>query len=189
MRPWRLSDVRVPMADGVSLSTDVVLPAAMGAWPAILIRTPYSKVSDRILEWAGFFADHGYAVVAQDVRGRADSDGDWEPWINEFDDGYATVEWIADQPWCTGKVGTLGGSYEGWVQWAAASRHPPHLAAMVTSGSPGRWFRDWPYRFGAFFASDYYEWLNLHGSPGSPAVPVPELGVVPEPPQPAHAGR
>ena len=55
----------------------------------------------------------------------------------------------------------LGGSYEGWVQWAAASRHPAHLAAMVTSGSPGRWFRDWPYRFGAFFASDYLEWLNL----------------------------
>ena len=162
MTPWRLFGVQVPMADGVSLSTDVVLPAAgAGPWPAILIRTPYSKVNDRILGWADFFADYGYAVVAQDVRGRGDSDGVWEPWINEFDDGHDTVEWIAAQPWCTGKVGMLGGSYEGWVQWAAASRHPAHLAAMVTSGSPGRWFRDWPYRFGAFYASDYLEWLNL----------------------------
>lgn len=161
MTPGRLFGLQVPMADGVSLSTDVVLPSAPGPAPAILVRTPYSKVSERILGWADFFADYGYAVIAQDVRGRGDSDGVWEPWINEFDDGHDAVEWVAAQPWCTGKVGMLGGSYEGWVQWAAASRHPAHLSAMVTSGSPGRWFRDWPYRFGAFFASDYLEWLNL----------------------------
>jgi uncharacterized protein len=171
MTPTRLFDVRVPMADGVTLSTDVVLPATTGSWPAILIRTPYSKVNDRILEWADFFADYGYAVVAQDVRGRGDSGGDWEPWISEFGDGHDAIEWIAAQPWCTGKVGMLGGSYEGWVQWAAATRCPPHLAAMVTSGSPGRWFRDWPYRFGAFFASDYLEWLNR--TAGRVVQPVP----------------
>jgi uncharacterized protein len=171
MTPGRLFDVQVPMADGVSLSTDVVLPGPAGAWPAILIRTPYSKVNDRIIGWADFFADHGYAVVAQDVRGRGDSGGAWEPWINEFDDGRDAVEWIAAQPWCTGQVGMLGGSYEGWVQWAAASRHPAHLAAMVTSGSPGRWFRDWPYRFGAFYASDYLEWLNR--TAGRVVQPVP----------------
>jgi len=169
--PRRLFDVRVPMSDGVSLSTDVVLPGTAGAWPAILIRTPYSKVNDRILDWAEFFADHGYAVVSQDVRGRGDSDGDWEPWVNEFADGHDAVEWVAAQPWCTGKVGMLGGSYEGWVQWATASRHPAHLAAMVTSGSPGRWFRDWPYRFGAFFAADYLEWLNR--TAGRVVQPVP----------------
>lgn len=171
MTPGRLFDLRVPMADGVTLSTDVVLPGTAGSWPAILIRTPYSKVNDRILEWADFFADHGYALVAQDVRGRGDSGGDWEPWINEFGDGHDAIEWIAAQPWCTGKVGTLGGSYEAWVQWAAASRHPAHLAAMVTSGSPGRWFRDWPYRFGAFYASDYLEWLNR--TAGRVVQPVP----------------
>ncbi len=171
MTPGRLFDLRVPMADGVTLSTDVVLPAGTGTFPAILIRTPYSKVNDRILAWAGFFADHGYAVVAQDVRGRGDSDGAWEPWISEFGDGHDAVEWAAAQPWCTGKVGMLGGSYEAWVQWAAASRHPAHLAAMVTSGSPGRWFRDWPYRFGAFYASDYLEWLNR--TAGRVVQPVP----------------
>jgi uncharacterized protein len=177
--PGRLFDQPVPMADGVCLSTDVTLPGTTGAssassaaaWPAILIRTPYSKVNDRILGWADFFADYGYAVVTQDVRGRGDSEGDWEPWINEFGDGHDTVEWIGEQEWCSGKVGMLGGSYEGWVQWAAAARHPAHLAAMVTSGSPGRWFRDWPYRFGAFFASDYLEWLNR--TAGRVVQPVP----------------
>ncbi len=173
MTPGRLFDLQVPMADGVCLSTDVILPGTAGTWPAILIRTPYSKVNDRILDWAGFFADYGYAVVAQDVRGRGDSDGDWEPWIHEFGDGHDTVEWIAAQEWCTGKVGMLGGSYEGWVQWAAAARHPAHLAAMVTSGSPGRWFRDWPYRFGAFFASDYLEWLNRTARRVVQPVPFP----------------
>ena len=171
MTPGRLFDVRVPMADGVTLSTDVVLPATAGSWPAILIRTPYSKVNDRILEWADFFADHGYALVAQDVRGRGDSDGDWDPWSSEFGDGHDAIEWVAAQPWCTGKVGMLGGSYEAWVQWAAASRHPAHLTAMVTSGSPGRWFRDWPYRFGAFYAADYLEWLNR--TAGRVVQPVP----------------
>jgi uncharacterized protein len=173
MTPGRLFDVQVPMTDGVSLSTDVVWPATSSSWPAILIRTPYSKVNDRILGWADFFADYGYAVVTQDVRGRGDSDGVWEPWASEFGDGHDTVEWIAAQPWCTGKVGMLGGSYEGWVQWAAASRHPAHLAAMVTSGSPGRWFRDWPYRFGAFFASDYLEWLNRTARRVVQPVPFP----------------
>lgn len=171
MRPDRLFDLRVPMADGVQLSTDVVLPGTTGTWPAVLIRTPYSKVSDRILSWADYLADFGYAVVAQDVRGRGDSDGSWEPWINEFGDGHDAVEWIAAQPWCTGRVGMLGGSYEAWVQWAAASRQPAHLAAMVTSGSPGRWFRDWPYRFGAFYAADYLEWLNR--TAGRVVQPVP----------------
>jgi len=69
MTPRRLSDVRVPMADGVSLSTHVVLPATTGEWLAILIRTPYSKINGRILSRAGHFADRGYAIVAQNVRG------------------------------------------------------------------------------------------------------------------------
>ena len=171
MTAARLFDVGAPMSDGVELSTDVALPGGEGTWPVVMIRTPYSKASDRILEWADFFAGFGYAVVTQDVRGRGDSAGDWEPWINEFADGHDAVEWAAAQPWCTGRVGMLGGSYEAWVQWAAASRHPRHLAAMVTSGSPGRWFRDWPYRFGAFYAADYLEWLNR--TAGRVVQPVP----------------
>jgi len=55
-------------------------------------------------------------MPSQDVRGRCDSDGEWEPFANEGPDGYDTIEWIARQPWCTGKVGMMGGSYGGYVQ-------------------------------------------------------------------------
>jgi hypothetical protein len=166
------------MSDGVLLANDVTLPSRQGRFPVVMVRTPYSKVNDRILHWADFFSDYGYVFVAQDVRGRGDSDGEWEPWVNEFSDGRDAVEWVAAQPWCNGRVGMLGGSYEGWVQWAAASRHPPHLAAMVTSGSPGRWFRDWPYRFGAFYASDYLEWLNRTAARVVQPFPFPDWAFV-----------
>jgi putative CocE/NonD family hydrolase len=176
----RLFGVGAPMSDGVVLASDVTLPSLHGRFPAVMVRTPYSKVNERILGWAQFFADYGYAFVAQDVRGRGDSDGVWEAWINEFSDGHDAVEWAAAQPWCDGRVGMLGGSYEGWVQWAAATRHPAHLSAMVTSGSPGRWFRDWPYRFGAFYASDYLEWLNRTAARVVQPVPFPDWAFVVE---------
>lgn len=168
------------MSDGIELATDVTLPgpAGAGSYPAVLVRTPYERVNARITGWADFFAGYGYAFVAQDVRGRGDSDGVWEPWVSEFDDGRDAIEWVAAQPWCTGKVGTLGGSYEAWVQWAAATRNPPHLSAMATSGSPGRWFRDWPYRFGAFYASDYLEWLNRTAARLVQSFPFPDWAFV-----------
>lgn len=54
----------------------------------------------------------------------------------------------------------VGSSYMAWVQWTAAALHPSALKAMVATGSPGRWFRYWPFRFGAFLAEDYVEWVN-----------------------------
>ena len=124
---------RVRMRDGVTLATDVYLPARDGVavdgpWPTLLTRTPYDKL--------GFAADgewwarRGYARVMQDVRGRFASEGDFYLLKNEAEDGYDTVEWLAEQPWSTGKVGTVGTSYMGWVQSAAAALNPPHLSAM-----------------------------------------------------------
>ena len=156
----RLFDLGAMMQDGVRLSADIYLPDDEGAAPAILVRTPYDNTRPDFVDWARFFTGHGYAVVLQDTRGRGDSDGVFTPWLDDFDDGYDSVEWVAAQSWCNGKVGMLGGSYMAWVQWTAAARNPPHLAALVTAGSPGRWFRDWPYRFGAFWAEDYVEWVN-----------------------------
>jgi len=79
--------------------------------------------------------------------------------------GHDAVESIAAQPWRTGKVGMLGESYEGRVQWAA--RHPAHLATMLTSRSPGRWSRDWPCRLSSFFAADYPESAQRCSQAGS----------------------
>jgi putative CocE/NonD family hydrolase len=72
----------------------------------------------------------GYAVVVQDVRGRYGSEGIFDPYRREGDDGYDTIEWTAAQPWCTGRVGTSGLSYPGAVQWLMAVEAPPHLACI-----------------------------------------------------------
>ena len=156
----RLFDVSTPMRDGVRLSADVYLPDTTTTAPAILVRTPYDNTRADYISWAQRFTAHGYPLVVQDCRGRGDSDGVFTPWADDFADGYDTVQWVAEQPWCDGQVGMVGGSYMAWVQWTAAALHPPALKAMVAAGSPGRWFRDWPYRWGAFLAEDYVEWVN-----------------------------
>jgi hypothetical protein len=76
------------------------------------------------------FAQHGYAVVVQDTRGRYESEGAWDPFRNEANDGFDTVEWAAGQGWSNGKVGMHGGSYLGHVQWQAATMAPPHLTTI-----------------------------------------------------------
>src|SRR5262249_30279082 len=63
-------------------------------------------------------------------------------------DGHDTVEWIAQHPWCNGKIGTTGLSYGGWFQWATAAELPPHLTAMVSTSAAGRWMREIPYTDG-----------------------------------------
>jgi putative CocE/NonD family hydrolase len=118
------------MRDGVRLSADVYLPAdGDGPWPALLSRTPYDN--NLLMELGLFWAQEGYAYVAQDVRGRYDSEGDFVPWDFETDDGYDTIDWIGRQPWCDGNVGMTGSSYVGQVQWQAAIAGHPLLKTIV----------------------------------------------------------
>ncbi len=76
----------------------------------------------------------------QDVRGRYQSEGSFYPFAHEGPDGYDAVEWLAEQPWCNGKVGTMGASYEAAVQSALGSLNPPHLAAMIVTYGPSSYF-------------------------------------------------
>ena len=125
-------DIKVPMRDGVNLSLDVYFPLGEGPWPVILIRTPYNNQMPMIVtESATYFAQNGYAVAAQDVRGRFDSEGEFVPWVNEFDDGFDTLEWIGDQEWCDGNIGMHGPSYVGNVQWQAAAMGSRYLKTIV----------------------------------------------------------
>jgi putative CocE/NonD family hydrolase len=131
---------RAKMRDGVELSVDVYRPAVEGKFPVILVRTPYNKGSqfkNSVYSTEGqYFASHGYVYAAMDVRGRGDSDGVYVPQRNEGRDGWDSIEWAAEQPWSTGKVGTLGASYVGYDQWLAAVNRPPHLSAMAVLTTP-----------------------------------------------------
>ncbi len=119
-------DIMVPMRDGVRLATDAWVPAGDGPFPALLVRLPYGKDLPGLFAYGllpNIFAliEAGYAVVYQDVRGTFRSGGELVPMINEPDDGADTLEWLAEQPWCDGNIGTYGASYLGFVQWASAS--------------------------------------------------------------------
>ncbi len=135
---------RIAMRDGTELSADIYRPDAAGRFPIILARTPYVKTSSSTLKIAQYFVSHGYVLVASDVRGRGDSDGTFVPYRNDGQDGYDAIEWCAKQEWSTGKVGTVGGSYSGAIQWLTAVQQPPHLAAMIALTSPSDPFVEWP---------------------------------------------
>lgn len=142
----------VETRDGEKLATDVYLPGqaaeAQKKVPAVLIRTPYGK-GDRVEQYYRF-VQRGYAVVIQDTRGREDSTGTWQPNYFEVEDGDDTLTWIAEQDWSDGQVSMTGGSYLGYVQWAAAASGNPHLKAILSSVCAGSAFGDLPRRGGCF---------------------------------------
>ena len=124
-------NVMIPMRDGTLLAADIhQTRGESGPLPVLLQRTPYNKAAAPRLAEAGFFAENGYVAVMQDCRGRYASQGGFSKYVDEGRDGYDTVEWLANQPWCNGKVGTFGLSYAAHTQAALACLNPPHLAAM-----------------------------------------------------------
>ncbi len=148
----------VPMRDDVTLYADVYLPAEPGEYPTIVSRTPYGVQRPGSHERFIKFAQNGYAVVFQDVRGRYESEGVWEPFRDEAEDGYDTIEWAALQPWSNGKVAMQGGSYLGHNQWAAASQNPPSLVAAFPAVASTNLYANWITMGGAFRLAFNYGW-------------------------------
>jgi len=154
--PWDMvltSDVMVAQRDGVKLTTDIYRPArggkpAPGRFPVILERTPYGKsvpsrseiTVDNVTpmsraEVARFFVSRGYVVIYQDCRGRYGSQGAFVKYLSDGEDGFDTCAWILKQPWCDGKIGTMGLSYAAHTQGALGSAGAPGVAAMfIDSG-------------------------------------------------------
>ena len=154
-------DVRIPMRDGVTLSTDFYFPVGTERYPTILVRTPYDNIAMGNVKDGLYFARRGYVVAIQDVRGRNDSEGEWVPVRNEAKDGYDTIEWIARQPWSDGKVGMLGSSYLGIVQLLAATETPPHLVCIFPRVAYSDQYKQWIYTGGAFALGVNQWWMTL----------------------------
>jgi putative CocE/NonD family hydrolase len=164
-----VSNIMVRMRDGVRLATDVYRPAKggrplTGRFPVILERTPYGKtlpsrseisVHDPIAksraDVARFFVSRGYVVIYQDCRGRYGSEGEFVKYLSDGLDGYDTCAWILAQPWCNGKIGSMGLSYAAHTQGALACTDPPGLAAMfLDSGGFANAYQDGIRQGGAF---------------------------------------
>lgn len=156
----------VAMPDGARLATDVYLPAGRdggsrrGRVPTVLVRLPYDKTGEHawIPDVAARLVADGYAVVAQDTRGKARSEGQLEAFVHEAADGHATLDWIVDQPWSDGSVGMFGQSYFGYTQWAAASTGHPSLRCIVPQTTASDIGAEWMYRDGVFQMQTMAEW-------------------------------
>ncbi|MDO8800178.1 CocE/NonD family hydrolase [Phenylobacterium sp.] len=128
------------LRDGVKLAANVFKPQGTGPWPVVLSRTPYLKDgrgSPAQLAAAGKkYTDAGYVFVLQDVRGKGHSEGFYQAYVTDIEDGYDSVEWAAKQPWSNGKVGVTGASALGVTSNAAAMANPPHLKAAYVVVAP-----------------------------------------------------
>ena len=122
-------DLAAKMPDGAVLLADRWFPVpASGGLPTVLIRTPYGR---RIIGPLGrLYAERGYQTVIQSCRGTFGSEGEWSPVRHERDDGHATLDWVAAQPWFDGRLVMWGGSYLGLTQWAVAEDAPDYVKAL-----------------------------------------------------------
>lgn len=145
-------DVAMTMRDGAKLRADIYTPVGSGPYPVLLMRSPYDKsVSEfeSLLppEW---YARQGFILVIQDVRGCFESEGDFEPFAHEFDDGVDTIEHCARLAKANGTVGMYGFSYPGTTQLFAATRAPEALKAIAPAFTNDGIYEDWCYKNGAF---------------------------------------
>ncbi|MER7398550.1 CocE/NonD family hydrolase [Streptomyces sp. NPDC000151] len=183
--PYRTfcEDVRIPLPDGTQLYARVWRPYGTEPVPALLEYLPY-----RLSDWTAprdaqrhpYYAGHGYASVRVDVRGHGNSEGlpTDEYSETELADGVAVIEWLAAQPWCSGKVGMFGISWGGFNSLQLAARAPEALKAIVTvCSADDRFDNDVHYMGGSLLAVDMHAWAATM------------LAFVSRPPDPAQVGE
>src|SRR5262245_40338335 len=130
----------IPMRDGQRLSAYLYFPPGAGPWPAVFEQRYADIRGAGTRKAAAKLAEAGYVVALVNFRGTHLSEGTWVGYRalgwGELKDGYATCEWLANQSWCGGKVGTFGSSQGGYAQNFLAVTQPPHLVCqyMVDTG-------------------------------------------------------
>jgi putative CocE/NonD family hydrolase len=150
--------IKIPARDGVNLSATIYLPKRHPERiPVIFTFTPY--ISDSYHPRAYYFAKNGYAFALIDVRGRGNSEGEFEPFVNEGRDGHDVVEWLAKQSFCNGKVTMWGGSYAGFDQWSVLKEFPAHLSTIVPAAAAHAAV-DFPFFKNIFYSYDI-QWLTF----------------------------
>jgi putative CocE/NonD family hydrolase len=159
-KPLVERDVPIPMRDGTVLRGDLYRPDAEGRFPVLIERVAY-ELASRCRENGEYYAQRGYILIGQNVRGAFGSEGAFVPLrddgCGERQDGYDTVEWAAGQPWSNGRVGMLDGSYSGFTQYAVAPTRPPHLQTLFAREGGTDFYRDTVFRSGAHWLF-YRDW-------------------------------
>jgi predicted acyl esterase len=188
------TDIEVPMRDGAVLRANLYRPRTRTRAPAILCLTAYQKDKvwlppDELEEKANphfhwespnplFWVPRGYALLRIDTRGTGRSPGRPDPWsAAEARDYYDAIEWAARQPWCTGRIGTLGLSYHAMTQWLVANLRPPSLTAMIPWEGAADMYRDFAFHGGLFmwgFAVNWYHAQMAHHVLGRPRRTAPD---------------
>ncbi|MBL7941863.1 MAG: CocE/NonD family hydrolase [Flavobacteriales bacterium] len=176
-------ELEIPMSDGQFLAADLYQPAGCSSCPVILIQTPYGKV---FYQFIGLplgvgenIDDSPYAFVIVDWRGRFESaDADYEGAPTTGEDGYDVVEWIAEQSWCNGKIGTWGPSALGKAQFMTAKEQPPHLTCICPLvAAPQTMYTE--YYPGGALRTEYLEQLdNLGFGVSLGVLPFPHYNIV-----------
>jgi putative CocE/NonD family hydrolase len=161
-------DLQIPMPDGVVLLADHYAPQGVGKRPTILVRTPYGRRGFFGAVYASPFAERGYQVLIQSCRGTAGSGGQFLYARHEHDDGLATIAWIKRQPWFSGDLAMIGGSYLGFVQWAVAAEAGPELKALVPQITTSD-FNHFRFQGGSFTLESSLGWstmMTMHAATG-----------------------
>jgi putative CocE/NonD family hydrolase len=171
--------VSIPMRDGVTLAGSLWRPGGPGPYPVVIQRTPYDRTVALSISTIEFFNLEGVAVLTVDVRGRYDSEGDWEPLVSEGRDGQDVIAWVDDQPWCNGMIGTMGGSYDGAVQLFAAALGTPELDAMAPLvTSPSSPFENLPFDGGPYVPNHILFAVTMRGNTSEPLPSVTIEGLL-----------
>lgn len=177
-----VSNVMVPMRDGVKLATDIYFPAGSdglalpGRWPVVLDRTPYNKTSfSTNVPTGNYLAQRGYIYVGQDVRGRYASEGVFAAYVNDGPDGLDTMKWIYAQPWSNGKIAVTGSSYDASTAHAILVEHAPGLAAAIIRVGPGAYHEEGAWHGGTFLLTHNVNYALSLAAAGKEAMADPSV--------------